>query len=197
MPRILRKRGRLVSNVPERRVSPAPKPNALIWLLLSATVIGLDLWTKQLALTYLLPHQPVVFIEAIWNWTLTFNPGAAFSFLGDASGWQRWFFAVLAISISGMLCFWLARTARNDWRQALPYALVIGGAMGNFVDRLRCAHPLHCGEVVDFIDWYWGSYHWPAFNIADAAIVGGAIGLVLFGFLMPDKTSASSGERAG
>jgi signal peptidase II len=173
-------------------MSDVPRPNALIWLLLSGLLIGLDLWTKQIALDNLQPHQPVVFIEGFWNWTLTFNPGAAFSFLGDASGWQRWLFACLAIGISLMLTFWLARTPRNDWRQALPYALIIGGALGNLVDRLRCANEHRCGHVVDFIDWYWRGYHWPAFNIADSAIVGGAIGLALFGLLMPQRSETQS-----
>ncbi len=161
------------------------RPNALPWLLLSALVIALDLWTKHLALTHLELHRPVVFIEGVWNWTLTFNPGAAFSFLSDASGWQRWFFSALAVGISGLLAFWLLRMPRHDWRQALPYALIIGGALGNLVDRLRYGH------VVDFVDWHWRGHHWPAFNIADSAIVGGAIGLVLFGILWPGKKEDS------
>lgn len=172
-------------------MSIPPRPNALSWLLLSAVIIGLDLWTKQLALEHLEPHQPVVFVEGFWNWTLTFNPGAAFSLLGSASGWQRWLFATLAVAISGMLIWWLSRTPRSDWRQGLPYALIIGGALGNLVDRLRCASEFRCGHVVDFIDWYWRSHHWPAFNIADAAIVGGAIGMVVLGLLGP----ARSGEQ--
>lgn len=165
-------------------MTPA-RPNALVWLLLSAVVIALDLWTKHLALTHLEPHRPAAFIEGLWNWTLTFNPGAAFSFLSEASGWQRWFFSALALGISGMLTWWLARMPRHDWRQALPYALIIGGAIGNLVDRLQHGH------VVDFIDWHWRGHHWPAFNIADSAIVGGAIGLVLFGILWPGKKEDS------
>lgn len=153
-----------------------PRPHAGIWLLLSALVIALDLWTKQLALDHLRLHQPVPFIDGFWNWTLTYNYGAAFSFLGDASGWQRWFFAALAVGMSLLLGRWLLHTRRGDWRQALPFALVIGGALGNLVDRLRF------GYVVDFVDWYARGYHWPAFNIADSAIVAGAIGLVVFGF---------------
>jgi len=153
-----------------------PKPNALSWLLLSAIVIVLDYVTKHFALANLQPYHPIPFIEGFWNWMLAFNTGAAFSFLSDAGGWQRWFFAALAITISSGLIFWLSRIPRNDWRQALPFALIIGGALGNLVDRIRYGH------VVDFIDWYWREHHWPAFNIADAAIVGGAIALALFGF---------------
>src|SRR3546814_15382907 len=78
---------------------------------------------------------------------------------------------------SDLLAWWLARMPRHDWRQALPYALVIGGAIGNLIDRL-----MH-GYVIDFIDAFWGEYHWPAFNLADSAIVAGAIGLALFRFV--------------
>jgi len=118
-------------------------------------------------------------IEGFWNWTLVHNYGAAFSFLADAGGWQRWFFTILAFGITGVLVAWLARTPRGDWRTALPFALVIAGALGNVIDRIRY------GYVVDFVDWYLGFTdlpHWPAFNVADACIVGGAIGLVLFSF---------------
>ena len=157
-------------------MTQAPKPNALIWLLLSAAVIGLDQWSKQWVLTSLPEFQPVPVIEGYWNWYRTYNPGAAFSFLADAGGWQKYFFAVLAIGISGLLTYWLSRTARGHWREALPFSLVIGGALGNLIDRL-----LH-GHVIDFIQWHWKDvYYDPSFNIADSAIVGGAIALVVFG----------------
>lgn len=156
-----------------------PRPNAAIWLLLSAAVIALDLWTKHLALTHLLFHQPIAFIEGLWNWTLTYNYGAAFSFLSDAAGWQRWMFAGFAVVISVVLVVLLFRTPRGDWKQALPYSLIIGGALGNLVDRIRY------GYVVDFIDWHWRGWHWPAFNIADSAIVCGAIAMVIFGWREP------------
>lgn len=152
------------------------KPNALPWLWLSLIVIVLDLGTKYRALATLEPYQPVAFIEGLWNWTLVFNPGAAFSFLSDAGGWQRWLFSFFAVAISSVLVVWLSRTPRHDWRTALPFALIIGGALGNLYDRIVWGH------VVDFIDIYWGSAHWPAFNIADCAIVGGAIGMVVLGF---------------
>lgn len=158
-----------------------PRPNALNWLLLSAIVIALDLWTKAIALANLELHEPVPVIANWLNWTLTYNYGAAFSFLSDAGGWQRWFFSALAVGVSGLLATWLARIPRHDWRQALPFALIIGGAIGNLVDRIRY------GYVVDFIDAYWRTHHWPAFNIADAAIVGGAIGLALFTIIAPAR----------
>jgi len=153
-----------------------PNPSALSWLWLSLALIVADQATKLLALSGLALHDPVPVLEGWLNWTLTYNYGAAFSFLSDASGWQRWFFSVLAVAISALLAAWLARLPRGDWRQALPFALIIGGALGNLVDRLRF------GYVVDFIDVYRGDWHWPAFNVADSAISVGAVLLVLFSF---------------
>ncbi len=151
-------------------------PRALPWLLLSALVIALDQATKHLALTYLQLHEPRVVIAGLLNWTLAFNPGAAFSFLADADGWQRWFFSGLAGVVSLGLMVWLARLPRGDWRNAAPLALIIGGALGNLIDRLRLGH------VTDFIDVYWGSAHWPAFNLADSSVFVGAVMLILLGF---------------
>ena len=154
-----------------------PTSNALIWLLLSAIVIVLDQWSKAWVLASLPEYTAIPVIDGFWNWYRTYNTGAAFSFLADAGGWQLWFFTVLAVGISGLLGYWLSRTRRGDWRQALPYALVIGGALGNVIDR-----QIH-GHVIDFIQWHWRGHYWPAFNIADAAIVGGAIGIAVFGLL--------------
>ena len=150
-------------------------PNALPWLALSALVVVLDQLSKYWVLTALPEYTAVPVIEGVWNWYRTYNTGAAFSFLSDAGGWQKYFFVVLAAGICGLLGYWLARTPRRDWKTALPYALVIGGAIGNVIDRL-----LH-GHVVDFIQWHWRDHYWPAFNIADAAIVGGAVGIALYG----------------
>ena len=152
-----------------------PIPNALPWLALSALVIVLDQLTKYWVLTALPEYTAVPVIEGVWNWYRTYNTGAAFSFLSDAGGWQKYFFVVLAAGICGLLGYWLTRTPRGEWKTALPYALVIGGAIGNVIDRL-----LH-GHVVDFIQWHWRDHYWPAFNIADAAIVGGAVGIALYG----------------
>ena len=154
-----------------------PKPSALPWLLASVLVIALDQWSKAWVLASLPEHAAVPVIDGFWNWYRTYNTGAAFSFLADAGGWQTWFFTALAFAVSALLGFWLSRTPRGDWRQAAPYALVIGGALGNVIDRL-----IH-GHVVDFIQWHWRGHYWPAFNIADAAIVGGAIGIAVFGLL--------------
>lgn len=151
-----------------------PSPSALSWLLLSAVVIVLDQASKWLALANLQPYEPIAVIDGFLNWMLAFNTGAAFSFLADSGGWQRWFFTALALVVSAVLVVWLGRTARRDWRNAMPLALIIGGAIGNVIDRARLGH------VVDFIDVFVGEHHWPAFNIADSAICVGAFGLIAF-----------------
>ncbi len=160
---------------------PAVKPNALAWLALSALVIVLDQLSKAWVLSSLPEYTAVPVIDGVWNWYRTYNTGAAFSFLSSAGGWQKYFFVVLAAGITGLLGYWLSRTPRGDWKTALPFALVIGGAIGNVIDRL-----MH-GHVVDFIQWYWQDWFWPAFNIADAAIVGGAIGIGVFGMFSAKK----------
>ena len=162
------------------------KPNALVWLLVSVVVIVLDQWSKQWVLSSLPEFVAVPVIDGFWNWYRTYNTGAAFSFLSNAGGWQIWFFSALAVAVSGLLGFWLSRTRRGDWRTALPYALVIGGALGNVIDRIQHGH------VIDFIQWYVGEHYWPAFNIADSAIVGGAIGIALFS-LFDSKSKRKGG----
>ena len=164
-----------------------PTPNALPWLAVSALILALDQLTKYWVLTSLPEYTAIPVIEGVWNWYRTYNTGAAFSFLADAGGWQKYFFLVLAVAISGLLAFWLSRTPRGDWKTALPYALVIGGAIGNVIDRM-----VH-GHVVAFIQWHWQEHYWPAFNIADMAIVGGAIGIALFG-LFSGKPAAAQGK---
>lgn len=152
-------------------------PNALSWLLLSLLVVVLDQWTKHLVLGALTPLQRVEVIPGFLNWTLAFNTGAAFSFLADEGGWQRWLFTALAIGVSAVLAVWLGRTRRGDWRTALPLALIIGGAIGNLIDRVRFGH------VTDFVQVYHGDWYFPAFNVADSAISVGAVLLILFGFV--------------
>jgi signal peptidase II len=149
--------------------------NALVWLWLSAMVIALDQLTKAIVIHMLEPQVPHAVIPGLLNWTLAYNTGAAFSFLADQEGWQRWLFTILAITISAVLVRWLARTPRADWRSALPLALVIGGAIGNLIDRLRIGH------VTDFIQVYYQQWAFPSFNIADSAISVGAVLLLLFG----------------
>jgi len=149
--------------------------SALVWLWLSAVVVVLDQLTKAIVIQLLEPQVPHAVIPGLLNWTLAYNTGAAFSFLADQEGWQRWLFTILAITISAVLVRWLARTPRADWRSALPLALVIGGATGNLIDRLRIGH------VTDFIQVYYQQWAFPSFNIADSAISVGAVLLLLFG----------------
>jgi signal peptidase II len=162
------------------------KPNALPWLLVSVLVIALDQLSKWWALTALQPAGvPHPVIPGFLNWTLAFNTGAAFSFLAQSGGWQRWFFVGLAVVISVALMIWLARTARREWRTALPLAMVIGGALGNLIDRL------HASQVTDFIQVYYRDWYYPTFNVADSGICVGAVLLILFGLRQPapNKTS--------
>ena len=151
------------------------QPNALRWLLLSAAIILVDQVTKLIVLDHFSLHETLPLIPGLLNFTLAFNDGAAFSFLQGAGGWQRWFFTMLAIVVSAVLVVWLKRTPRGDWRTALPLALVVGGAIGNVIDRIRLGH------VVDFIDVHYQSWSFPAFNVADSAISIGAVLLIVFG----------------
>lgn len=158
-------------------MSKSPKPNALAWLILSAVVIAIDQLTKAIVRHALVPYMPHEVIPHLLNWTLAFNRGAAFSFLAASSGWQAWLFGALAVVVSIALAVWLDRTPRRDWRTALPVSLIIGGALGNMLDRL--AH----GQVTDFIQVYWHAWSFPAFNVADSAITVGAVLLIAFGLL--------------
>ena len=164
-------------------------PNALPWLAVSALVIILDQLSKAWVLASLPEYTAIPVIDGFWNWYRTYNTGAAFSFLSDAGGWQKYFFVVLAVAIAGLLGYWLSKAPRRDWKTALPYALVIGGAIGNVIDRL-----LH-GHVVDFIQWHWRDYFWPAFNIADAAIVGGAVGIAVYGLFAGAREKSTAARR--
>jgi len=166
----------------------AATPNALPWLGLSGLVVALDQATKAVALSALNPYEPHTVVPGLLNWTLAFNRGAAFSFLAGEDGWQRWLFTAIAIGVSVLLAYWLSRTARRDWANALPLALIIGGAIGNLADRIRFGH------VTDFVQVHWhDDWYFPAFNVADSAISVGAVMLVLFGFLLGGKAAPKDG----
>jgi signal peptidase II len=147
----------------------------LKWLWLSVAIIVLDQLTKFWASSGLDYSVPVAIIP-MFNLTLMHNTGAAFSFLSQAGGWQRWFFAAIAIIVSVVLVIWLKALKREQTLLAIGLALLLGGALGNLWDRL------FLGYVVDFIDVYYGNWHWPAFNIADAAISIGAALLIFDSF---------------
>ncbi len=150
----------------------------LKWLALALLVIGADQISKQYAAGMLILYQPVTVFPG-FNLTLAYNSGAAFSFLSQAGGWQRWFFAAVAAIIIVVLLFWLrALPAGRRWLPA-ALALVLGGAAGNLWDRV------YLGYVIDFIQVYlpflpWRLFNpWPTFNIADAAITVGAVMLMI------------------
>ncbi len=147
----------------------------LKWLWLALAVVVLDLLTKGWASAGLVYARPVE-ITGFFNLTLLHNTGAAFSFLGEAGGWQRWFFALIAIGASIAMTVWLKRLRPHERLSAIGLALIIGGAIGNLWDRVTL------GYVVDFLDFHIAGRHWPAFNIADIGISVGAALLIIDSF---------------
>ena len=144
------------------------------WLLLSVLVLVIDQVSKAHFEGSLEMFQQIVVIPDYFSWTLAYNTGAAFSFLADGGGWQRWLFAVIAVVVSAVLVVWLKRLGRDDTWLAIALALVLGGALGNLYDRIALGH------VIDFILVHWQNrYYFPAFNFADSAITVGAIMLAL------------------
>jgi signal peptidase II len=145
--------------------SKLPKPE--IWFALAAIVLVADFLSKAWVLATFSLREMLV-VTSFFNLVLVYNPGASFSFLADAGGWQRWFFVVLALAISAWLVVLIRRHARENL-MATALALVLGGASGNVIDRLRF------GAVVDFLDFHVAGWHWPAFNVADSAITVGVM----------------------
>ena len=139
----------------------------VLWLGMSALVVGLDQWSKALAVAHLEYGRPVPLLP-VFNLTLQYNTGAAFSLLSDAGGWQRWFFSAVAILASLVICIWLARLHRGEKMLAVSLSLILGGAIGNLWDRLALGH------VVDFISVHYGGWYFPTFNLADSAVTVGA-----------------------
>jgi len=156
------------------------KSAALGWYLLASAVLVVDLFTKYLAVTHLTYASPVV-ITHWFDFTLLYNRGAAFSFLSQAGGWQRWGLSVVAGLVSIVLVIWLYRLPASAWDRGVALAMILGGALGNLWDRLTL------GYVVDFIHLHYREYYWPAFNVADAAITSGAVLLVMLTLLEPSR----------
>ena len=153
-------------------------PRLARWLALATFVVLLDQASKAWVLgTFrLMEHHAVT---PFFNLVLVFNPGASFSFLADAGGWQKWFFVILALAISA----WLLSLLRHHAQERLmptALSLILGGALGNVIDRLRF------DAVVDFLDFHLAGYHWPAFNVADSAITVGVV-LMLWHQFRHDK----------
>jgi signal peptidase II len=140
----------------------------LKWLGLSLLAVVLDQLSKLAVAGSMQLYQSIKILP-YFNLTYVHNTGAAFSFLSDAGGWQRWFFAGLAVIISAVIAVWLAKLKQHETLLAVALSLVLGGAIGNLIDRLIY------GYVIDFLDVYYQSWHWPAFNIADSAITLGVV----------------------
>ncbi len=142
------------------------------WIYLSIFIIVCDQFTKYLVLKHF-TEQTIVHIFPFLNFILSFNAGASFGFLDAQSGWQIYLLSAVSIIVSIILITWLCRHARSEWMIAMPVSLVLGGALGNLMDRLRF------GFVTDFIDFHVNGWHFATFNIADSAVSVGATWIVL------------------
>lgn len=149
-----------------------------VWF--AVVVIVLDQITKYIAVSNLTFAEPVAVMPYL-NWTLAYNYGAAFSFLADMGGWQRWFFAGLALVVSAILMFWLSKLPSKITAEVWGINLVLGGAIGNVIDRFLA------GRVTDFVDFYIGTWHYATFNVADIAITIGAGLLILAEFVLKPR----------
>ena len=145
---------------------------AWFWYVVALIVVALDQASKH-AIEAAFEYGETLVFTSFFNFTLAYNTGAAFSFLADAGGWQRWFFAVIALVASVLLSAWIARTAKDKPREAFALAFILGGAIGNLYDRIVLGH------VVDFIVVHYQDNYWPAFNLADSAITLGAAVLII------------------
>lgn len=154
------------------------KDSGLRWYWVAALVFLADQLSKQWVLSNFELYESIKLLP-FFNFTYVRNYGAAFSFLSEAGGWQRWLFTIIAVGFSTLLTIWLRKQSYSLWRSNLAFTLVIGGALGNLVDRL-----MH-GFVIDFVDFYWNTSHYPAFNIADAGIFIGAV-LIIWESFRPE-----------
>lgn len=151
------------------------------WYLIALIVLVLDQLTKTWVIAEFYLGQREI-ITSFFNLVHVHNYGAAFSFLSDAGGWQRWFFAALSAVVSTFIVVWISRLPKTRWIEGLALALILGGALGNLYDRLVL------GYVVDFLDFHWSGSHFPAFNVADSGITMGAVLLILDMFITDQDT---------
>jgi signal peptidase II len=151
------------------------------WYLIALIVLVLDQLTKTWVIAEFYLGQREI-ITSFFNLVHVHNYGAAFSFLSDAGGWQRWFFAALSAVVSAVIVVWISRLPKTRWIEGLALALILGGALGNLYDRLVL------GYVVDFLDFHWSGSHFPAFNVADSGITTGAVLLILDMFITDQDT---------
>jgi signal peptidase II len=159
----------------------------IAYFMISIVTIILDQVTKWIASANLAMHDPVPVMPS-FNFTLMHNYGAAFSFLSNAGGWQRWFFTIVAAVISVVLIVWIVRLKPHEKWLGIGLSLVLGGAIGNLIDRVSY------GYVVDFIQWYYDRFYWPAFNIADSAIFVGT-GILLCSTFFVKEEQEVTAER--
>ena len=155
------------------------------WWTLALAIASADQALKS-AIAGALPVGSVIPLAPFFNLVHFWNTGAAFSFLADAGGWQRYFFSVIALVVSVVLALILRKPRANS--EALGYSLILGGAVGILIDRASQGH------VIDYLDFYWQSWHWPAFNLADIGIVGGATMLILSSLLNPNEETGRARE---
>ncbi len=160
----------------------------LNWIWLTLLVLSFDIWTKY-KVSNAIALNDFVYVTSFFNLTHLHNTGAAFSFLSQASGWQNTFFMIVAGIISMWVALWLF-TSRDAKLRACGLSLILGGAVGNLWDRL------HYGYVIDFLDFHYGVWHWPAFNIADSAICIGAAFVLIDAFINDEKKVSSDGAKS-
>lgn len=153
------------------------------WLWIAAAVVVADQLTKAIASSTMSLHERIPVLP-FFDWTLTYNRGVAFSLFNDGQGWQRFGLSAFALLVAGGFAYWMAHLPKHERLNAIALSLVIGGAIGNVIDRLRL------GYVVDFVLLYWNDWSWPAFNLADSAIVCGAGLLVVAGFRQETRARA-------
>jgi signal peptidase II len=166
------------------------KKSGVRWLWLAALVFVADIGIKLLVMNNMgYGWSNRIEVLPFFNLLYVHNYGAAFSFLSDQAGWQRWLFTAIAFGVSSMLVYWMRQLPSNARWSNIAYAAIIGGALGNVFDRI-----LH-GFVVDYLDFYWGTYHWPAFNIADMAIVTGAAMIILESVFSKDEQPSSERNK--
>ena len=162
----------------------------LKWFALAATILLLDQLTKLWIMAEFSLGESR-YVNGIFNLVRAHNEGAAFSFLSDAGGWQRWLFSIISIVVSVVIAVWLTRLPRQRVLEALGLSLILGGALGNLYDRLIL------GYVVDFLDFHWAGWHFAAFNVADMAISVGAVLIIIDGlfFQQAEDADAASGAK--
>ena len=158
------------------------KESGLRWWWLTLAFLVIDQVTKHLVAGQMDLYQSIEVLP-FFNITYVHNLGAAFSFLADQGGWQRWFFTAIALIASVIFVVWLAKTPKENRILGIAFALLLSGAVGNLIDRVLF------GYVIDFLDFYIGTYRWPAFNVADSVIFIGAALMIYDSFKNPSESS--------